>query len=99
MGIVFLLIRRHARFWPLLGLAWLCSTARAYAQSVSPWEQTMLQLGYTFQQIARPLAMVAVIVGGLMWMFGEAGAKRQIAGILFGGGLALSAANFIAWMF
>jgi len=31
-----------------------------------------------------------------MFMFGEGGAKRQISGIVFGGGLALFAAQFLA---
>ena len=39
------------------------------------------------------------IVGGLMFMYGEAGAKRQISGIVFGGGLALFAAQFLVWLF
>ena len=48
---------------------------------------------------ARSLALVAIVIGGLMFMFGEGGAKRQISGIVFGGGLALFAAQFLAWLF
>ena len=33
------------------------------------------------------------------FMFGEGGAKRQISGIVFGGGLALFAAQFLVWLF
>ena len=32
-------------------------------------------------------------------MFGEGGAKRQISGIVFGGGLALFAGQFLTWLF
>jgi hypothetical protein len=32
-------------------------------------------------------------------MFGEQGAKRHISGIVFGGGLALFAGQFLAWLF
>jgi len=39
------------------------------------------------------------VVGGLMFMFGEGGAKRQYSGIVFGGGLALFAGQFLAWLF
>jgi type IV secretory pathway VirB2 component (pilin) len=49
--------------------------------------------------LARSLALVAIVIGGLMFMFGEGGAKRQISGIVFGGGLALFAAQFLAWLF
>ena len=49
--------------------------------------------------LARSLALVAIVIGGLMFMYGEAGAKRQISGIVFGGGLALFAAQFLVWLF
>ena len=70
----------------------------AYAQS--PWERAASNLALTFTgPLARSLALVAIVIGGLMFMFGEAGAKRQISGIVFGGGLALFAGQFLAWLF
>jgi type IV secretory pathway VirB2 component (pilin) len=72
--------------------------ALAYAQS--PWERAANNLALTFTgPLARSLALVAIVIGGLMFMFGEAGAKRQISGIVFGGGLALFAAQFLTWLF
>jgi type IV secretory pathway VirB2 component (pilin) len=49
--------------------------------------------------IARSLALVAIVIGGLTFMFGEAGAKRALSGIVFGGGLALFAGQFLLWLF
>ena len=70
----------------------------AFAQS--PWERAASNLELTFTgPLARSLALVAIVIGGLMFMFGEGGAKRQISGIVFGGGLALFAAQFLAWLF
>ena len=70
----------------------------AFAQS--PWERAASNLERTFTgPLARSLALVAIVLGGLMFMFGEAGAKRQISGIVFGGGLALFAAQFLVWLF
>jgi type IV secretory pathway VirB2 component (pilin) len=70
----------------------------AFAQS--PWERAANNLAITFTgPLARSLALVAIVIGGLMFMFGEAGAKRQISGIVFGGGLALFAAQFLVWLF
>ena len=70
----------------------------AFAQS--PWERAANNLALTFTgPLARSLALVAIVIGGLLFMFGEAGAKRQISGIVFGGGLALFAAQFLAWLF
>jgi len=66
----------------------------------SPWERAASNLEVTFTgPLARSLALVAIVIGGLMFMFGEGGAKRQISGIVFGGGLALFAAQFLAWLF
>jgi type IV secretory pathway VirB2 component (pilin) len=66
----------------------------------SPWERAANNLALTFTgPLARSLALVAIVIGGLMFMFGEASAKRGIAGIVFGGGLALFAAQFLAWLF
>jgi type IV secretory pathway VirB2 component (pilin) len=71
-----------------------------FAQSTSPWERAAANLAGTFTgPLARSLALVAIVIGGLMFMFGEGGAKRQISGIVFGGGLALFAAQFLAWLF
>ena len=66
----------------------------------SPWERAASHLEQTFTgPLARSLALVAIVIGGLMFMFGEGGAKRQISGIVFGGGLALFAAQFLVWLF
>ena len=82
-----------------IAIAAVVSTATsAFAQS--PWERAASNLATTFTgPLARSLALVAIVIGGLMFMFGEAGAKRQISGIVFGGGLALFAAQFLTWLF
>ena len=44
----------------------------AFAQS--PWERAASNLELTFTgPLARSLALVAIVIGGLMFMFGEAG--------------------------
>jgi type IV secretory pathway VirB2 component (pilin) len=81
-----------------LSLALLMIPRLALAQA--PWERAANNLATTFTgPLARSLALVAIVIGGLMFMFGEAGAKRQISGIVFGGGLALFAAQFLLWLF
>ena len=86
-----------SRIVAVLTAALLLPTA-ALAQS--PWERAASNLELTFTgPLARSLALVAIVLGGLMFMFGEAGAKRQISGIVFGGGLALFAAQFLTWLF
>jgi type IV secretory pathway VirB2 component (pilin) len=86
---------RH--IWLIL-VALLVFPATSFAQS--PWEQAAANLETSFTgPLARSLALVAIVIGGLMFMFGEGGAKRQIAGIVFGGGLALFAAQFLTWLY
>jgi hypothetical protein len=46
-----------------------------------------------------PLALVAIVIGGLLFMFAQAGAKRQLAGIVFGRGPALFGAQFLTRLF
>src|SRR5262249_11007316 len=89
--------RPPAQFLTLL-LVLVSSSIVVHAQS--PWERAALNLEATFTgPLGRSLALVAVVIGGLMFMFGEGGAKRQISGIVFGGGLALFAGQFLAWLF
>ena len=45
------------------------------------------------------IALVAIVVGGLMFAFGEGQSKRMLAGIVFGVGMAIGAVNFMAWLF
>ena len=89
---------RIARCALALAASLLLLPAVALAQS--PWERAASNLEATFTgPLARSLALVAIVIGGLMFMFGEGGAKRQISGIVFGGGLALFAAQFLVWLF
>lgn len=76
----------------------LAFPALSFAQS--PWERAAANLETSFTgPLARSLALVAIVIGGLMFMFGEGGAKRQISGIVFGGGLCLFAVQFLTWLF
>lgn len=70
------------------------------AQGTSPWTDavTVLQTAFT-GPIARGLSLIAIVIGGLMFAFGEGGSKKAMAGIVFGLGMAMGAANFLAWLF
>ena len=74
--------------------------AEVLAQGTSPWVDAVQNLSTAFTgPIARGLALVSIVIGGLMFAFGEGGSKSALAGIIFGLGMALGAANFITWMF
>lgn len=77
----------------------LCLPTVVFAQQ-APWERAASRLEQTFTgPLARSFALVAIVIGGLLLMFGESGAKRQLSGIVFGGGVALFAAQFLTWLF
>jgi type IV secretory pathway VirB2 component (pilin) len=83
-----------------VGVAVAFSQEAVLAQGTSPWVDAVNNLSTAFTgPIARGLALVSIVIGGLMFAFGEGGSKSALAGIIFGLGMALGAANFITWMF
>ena len=78
----------------------LAAPAFAQATGNSPWENAVSVLQQAFTStIARGLSLVAIVVSGLTFAFGEGGSKRVLAGVLFGVGMAIAAVNFMAWLF
>jgi type IV secretory pathway VirB2 component (pilin) len=80
----------------------LLLTSPAFAQGGgnSPWENAVNVLQQAFTStIARGLSLVAIVVAGLTFAFGEGGSKRILAGVLFGVGMAIAAVNFLSWLF
>ena len=66
----------------------------------SPWVNVVNELQTQMTgPIARGLSLIAIVIGGLMFAFGEGGSKRAMAGIIFGLGMAMGAANFLGWLF
>ena len=92
-------VARPAVALPLV-LTALVLQANAAVLQASPWENAVNALQVSFTgPIARGLSLVAVVVGGLMFAYGEGQSKRTMAGIIFGVGMALAAVNFVAWLF
>ena len=94
--------RRHAwwRSAALTVLAVLLFPRITAAQGASPWENAVDVLRAAFTgPIARGLSLVAIVVGGLAFAYGEGQSKKMIAGIVFGVGMAIGAVNFMAWLF
>ena len=59
---------------------------------------TVLQQAFT-GTIARGLSLIAIVIAGIMFAFGEGGSKRALAGVVFGIGMAIGAVNFLDWLF
>lgn len=89
--------RNLLRVSPILLLA---VPALAQATGSSPWENAVNVLKTSFTgTIATGLSLVAIVVGGLMFAYGEGQSKRVLAGIVFGVGMAIGAVNFMSWLF
>jgi type IV secretory pathway VirB2 component (pilin) len=95
-----LLRRLRPRRWAAPALA-LLAALPAYAQSGSdPWDNAVNVLKTSFTgTIATGLSLVAIVVGGLMFAYGEGQSKKTLAGIVFGVGMAIGAVNFMSWLF
>ncbi len=94
-------LKRQSRYL-LVAAMGLILAAPAFAQATgnSPWENAVNVLETAFTStIARGLSLVAIVVSGLTFAFGEGGSKRVLAGVLFGVGMAIAAVNFLAWLF
>jgi type IV secretion system protein TrbC len=83
-----------------IGLSLLLAAPAFALQTNSPWENAVNVLQQAFTStIARGLSLVAIVVAGLTFAFGEGGSKRILAGVLFGVGMAIAAVNFLSWLF
>ena len=98
---------RFRTFFVPLGIVLVSAAEMLLAQGTpppttgtSPWVNVVNELQTQMTgPIARGLSLIAVVIGGLMFAFGEGGSKRALAGILFGLGMAMAAANFVDWLF
>ena len=92
--------RRMYKRGGLVALLVLVTAGDLLAQGTSPWLDAVAVLEAAFTgPIARGLSLIAIVIGGLMFAFGEGGSKKALAGIIFGLGMAMGAANFMAWLF
>ena len=77
----------------------LTLTMTAFAQS-DPWTASANNLKTAFTgPLATALIAVAVVVTGMVFAFSEGQGKRQLAGLTFGGAMALGAVRFMSWLF
>ena len=96
--------RRSQGFTPPIlttgAVAVLMALAARSLHAQSPWESAVnvMQVSFT-GPIARGLSLIAIVIGGVTFAFGEGQSKRLLAGIVFGVGMAIGAVNFMAWLF
>jgi len=78
----------------------LAAPIAAYAQGGgSPFDTgfTALQTLFT-GTVAKVASLIAIVIGGYQFAHGEPGAKKALAGVAAGTGIAVLAANVLTWL-
>jgi type IV secretory pathway VirB2 component (pilin) len=96
--------QRHFRISPdskAIFLLLLLVPAAAYAQAAggSPFDTGFTALQNLFTgTIAKVASLIAIVIGGYGFAHGEPGAKKALAGVAAGTGIAVLAVNVLSWL-
>jgi type IV secretory pathway VirB2 component (pilin) len=91
------------RTWSHSSSALLCVLllvpAAAHAQSGSPFDTGFTNLQTLFTgTVAKVASLIAIVIGGYQFAHGEPGAKKALAGVAAGTGIAVLATNVLSWL-
>lgn len=71
----------------------------AHAQSGSPFDTGFTNLQTLFTgTVAKVASLIAIVIGGYQFAHGEPGAKKALAGVAAGTGIAIMATNVLTWL-
>jgi len=91
-------LRRISKCIPLFLLLGLYPVV-ALAQSGSPFDTGFTNLQNLFTgTVAKVASLIAIVIGGYEFAHGEPGAKKTLAGVAAGTGIAVLATNVLAWL-
>ena len=96
--------QNHFRISPdskAIFLLLLLVPAAAYAQAAggSPFDTGFTALQNLFTgTIAKVASLIAIVIGGYGFAHGEPGAKKALAGVAAGTGIAVLAVNVLSWL-
>jgi type IV secretory pathway VirB2 component (pilin) len=83
----------------LLAFTILLVPLAAYAQSGSPFDTGFTSIQTLFTgTVAKVASLVAIVIGGYGFAHGEPGAKKALAGVAAGTGIAVMAVNVLTWL-
>jgi type IV secretory pathway VirB2 component (pilin) len=91
------LIRPSLRYVGAFGLVLLLLPSIAQAQSPFDTGFTAIQTLFT-GTVAKVASLVAIVIGGYGFAHGEPGAKKALAGVAAGTGIAVLAVNVLTWL-
>ncbi|MFP5209740.1 MAG: TrbC/VirB2 family protein [Acidobacteriota bacterium] len=93
--------KRRCHWWPtlLMVILPLLFPIAAIAQSGSPFDTGFFALQNLFTgTVARVASLIAIVIGGYQFAHGEPGAKKALAGVAAGTGIAVLAVNVLSWL-
>src|SRR5258708_38637531 len=87
-------VRRCSHSPSALLCVWLLVPVAAHAQSGSPFDTGFTNLQTLFTgTVAKVASLIAIVIGGYQFAHGEPGAKKALAGVAAGTGIAVLATN------
>jgi type IV secretion system protein VirB2 len=90
---------RRLRLFLLLLVAFVFLPTIAQAQSGSPFDTGLTSIQTLFTgTIAKVASLIAIVMGGYQFAHGEPGAKKTLAGVAAGTGIAVLATNVLSWL-
>lgn len=94
---------QKVRRWSHSSSALLCVLllvpVAAHAQSGSPFDTGFTNLQTLFTgTVAKVASLIAIVIGGYQFAHGEPGAKKALAGVAAGTGIAVLATNVLSWL-
>jgi type IV secretory pathway VirB2 component (pilin) len=92
-------VRQALRYIGVFGFFLLLFPISAQAQAGSPFDTgfTALQTLFT-GTVAKVASLIAIVIGGYGFAHGEPGAKKALAGVAAGSGIAVLAVNVLTWL-
>src|SRR5271156_229098 len=92
--------RKAVRLTALLSVAFCILPITVSAQSgSSPFDSGFTSLQNLFTgTIAKVASLIAIVIGGYGFAHGEPGAKKALAGVAAGTGVAVMAVNVLSWL-
>ena len=73
--------------------------AMPLAVHASPFDSGISSIQTLFTgTIAKAASLIAIVMGGFGFAFGDPGAKKNLAGVAMGSGIAVLAVNVLSWL-
>ncbi len=81
------------------GALLLCVCLFPLSAHASPFDSGISQMQTLFTgTIAKAASLIAIVIGGYAYAHGEPGAKKGLAGVAAGTGIAVLAGNVLSWL-